>query len=180
MNLQGGDSGTATVDVTFRADEFFCFEETDLVVEVTTESVDGVQASPDPSELVFTLPTGIHDSGLEQESYEGSEAVTVTLDAPSGTQVDFSTQITFSASFPGGDPSECGPDAFPSASDLASISVNVQADAEPDEDDDGTPGGNGDDDTNGGETPDDEDGIPLPAWVVPGALALAAAARRRA
>lgn len=179
LDIRGGDATTATIDVTLQADQFFCFEESDLVVDATAEATDGVQAAVDPAEIVFTLPMGIHDSGLEgQEAYEESQSVTVELDAPSGTEQDFSTQITFEANFPGADPDECGADAFPSASDIAPINVNVQADAEPSNDDGASDDGDGGDDANG-ENPDDENGAPLPAWVVPGALTLAVAIRRR-
>lgn len=175
LDIRGGDTADTNIEVTFQADGFFCFDETDVAVETTLEPADGVSGTVDPSDLTFTLPTGIHDSGLEQDPYEASETVTVTLEAPSGTENDFSTQITFDASFDGADPAECGPGAFPSASDIAPISVNVQADAEPVDDEDAPGNGNG---ASNGD--DDENGVPVPAMIVPAALALAVAIRRRA
>ncbi len=170
----GGATQSASVDVTFQAEEFFCAEETAVPVAVTAEGSDGVVPSVSESEITFAIPANLYFTTLEQDPYMETSSVTVDVQAPSGTTSDFSTQLNIEATFDGADPQTCGPNALPGASDLAPLSVNVQADAEPNQDD-GEDGGAGDG-SDGGE---EGNGIPLPAWIVPAAALSAALASRR-
>lgn len=177
LDIMGGDTGTSGMDVTLQADQFHCGEETDLPVEVSATGADGVVANLDTGELVFTVSPGIYDSSVTQ-AYEGTQSVSIEVQAPSGTTSDFSTQVGLEASFGGANPATCGPNELPPADDIAPLSVNVQADQEPTTDDGESP--NGDDGSSGGGDDGEEgNGIPFPAWTVPAAALSAALATRR-
>lgn len=180
LEITGGDSASASMDVTLEADGFHCGEDVELPVAVAAQGADGVVATPDADEVVFSVSAGIYDSSVTQ-SYEETQSVGVQVEAPSGTTSDFSTQVGLEASFDGANPASCGPDELPPAEDIAPLGVNVQADEEPSTDD-GEDGGEDDGNPDGGENGEEGSGIPFPAWTVPAAGISAAllATRRRA
>lgn len=188
VSVVGGESTSVTVDVNLRGDGFYCAQETDLPVMVSASGAQGISASPDPAELTFTVPPGIHDSNSEPATgpYNETQSASVSITGPSGTAAGFSAQVQVTANFPGGDYSSndsdplssggCGPSEFNAAEDQSPIDVDVQPDAA-DGTDGGTDGGDGTDGGTGGngtDGEDDDNGIPLPTWVVPAGLVSAA------
>jgi hypothetical protein len=177
VSVDEGGSATASVDVTLQGQDFYCVQETELPVEISTSGGSGVSGTPGSSNLTFVVAGQIYNPDTTGE-YNETQSVDVNLEA-SPSAGGSSSQVSLSANFPGGEYTECGPESFPAAEDSAPIDVAVQGSGATDGG--GTDGGGADDGT-GGEDDGGEDGSGVPGPGVAalvGALSVAAAARSR-
>lgn len=192
VEVTGGQSTSVPVDVTLRGDGFGCSSDTTLPVNVTGSS-SRLTPTVNPATLEYTVPAGLYNSNVPADAappYNSTQSTSVDISVPAGQTSGFSTQVTVTAVFPGGnyglqDEGNCEPGQFSSAEGSVAIDVNVQADATPtdggDGGTDGDDGGTGGDGGTDGNTTDGEDdnGIPVGPWAIPAGLAAAALAARR-
>lgn len=193
VEVTGGQSSSVPIDITLMGDEFGCSGEVTLPVNVTASS-SRLTPTVSPAGLEYTVPQGLYNSqvpGGAAPPYNSSQSTSVDISVPAGQTSGFSTQVTVTAVFPGGnygvaEGGDCEPGQFSSAEGSVAIDVNVAADSTggtdggTDGSDDGTDGGTDDGSTNGtdgGE--DDSNGIPVGPWAIPAGLAAAALAARR-
>lgn len=191
VEVTGGQSASVPIDVTLMGDEFGCSSEVTLPVNVTASS-SRLSPTVAPAGLEYTVPANLYNSqvpGGAAPAYNNTESTSVDISVPAGQTSGFSTQVTVTAVFPGGNygvaaGGGCEPGEFSSAEGSVAIDVNVAADSTGGTDGgDGTDGGTDGDDggapngTDGDE--DDSNGIPIGPWAIPAGLAAAALAARR-
>lgn len=192
VEVTGGQSSSVPIDITLMGDEFGCSNEATLPVNVTASS-SRLTPTVSPAGLEYTVPQGLYNSQVPADAappYNNTESTSVDISVPAGQTSGFSTQVTVTAVFPGGNygatgEGSCEPGEFSPAEGSVAIDVNVAADSVG-----GTDGGDGTDDgtdggTDGGTTngtdgdEDDSNGIPIGPWAIPAGLAAAALAARR-
>ncbi len=190
VSITGGQSQSVPIDITLMGDGFGCSQEVTLPVNVTASS-SRLSPAVNPAGLEYTVPANLYNSQVPADAappYNNTESTSVDISVPAGQTSGFSTQVTVTAVFPGGNygvaaGGGCEPGEFTSAEGSVAIDVNVAADSTGDTDggdgtDGGTDGGDGGA-PNGTDGAEDDNGIPVGPWAIPAGLAAAALAARR-
>ncbi len=198
VSITGGQSQSVPIDITLMGDGFGCAQEAVLPVNVTASS-SRLTPTVNPAGLEYTVPSGLYNSQVpanQAPPYNSTQPTSIEVSVPSGQTSGFTTQVTVTATFPGGNygvsgEGNCEPGEFSSAEGTVAIDVSVQADATGGTDGGdggtgGTDGGTGSDGgtggdggTNSSDDGDDGNGIPVGPWAIPAGLVAAALAARR-
>lgn len=194
QTITAGDSVDLSFTATLTVEDTACTESVEVPGNATASmqsARDDVQASTDP--LSFTLEGDTsHALPSENPTYEDEDSGTVTVETSGGVTEDYQLDVDLFAETDAvefQDPDGACEDDIPAAtSNPLTVSITVEADEEPEEEDDGTGDeddnttGDNEDDTDGGaddaQSPEDENGLPLPAILAPFAAGLAAVLRR--
>lgn len=176
LEIEAGSSASFDVTVTLSGEGFACTSEVEAPVNATLAAGEASVTTEDAA-LAFAIPAGDYNT----EAYNGTESAQLTVAAEGGETRNYTTTLDLVSTFPGGTYDACVPQEFPEASsEPAQITLDVIADEAPEEEEDEEPvnevGNETDQNETAGDeqTDEEENGLPLPASLVPPSLLAAA------